>query len=235
MKSPLPKVLHRIGGRTMVDRVAGALEAAGVTDLVVVAGFGREAVEEEIHRHHPDTRIAVQEEQLGTGHAVMAAMPRVPAGAASLGVFSGDVPLLTPGTVWALAAEHAGRRAAATLLTAELDDPSGYGRVVRDGDGLVRRIVEEKDADREVLAIREINAGTYLFQREDLEEALADLKDDNAQGEYYLTDTVAWFRDRGRPVAAVKAPGDASEVLGVNTQEQLLDAERLLREREEGT
>lgn len=233
MNSPLPKVLHRVGGRTMVDRVAGVLERAGVPDLVVVVGFGREAVAADLERHHAGARIAIQEEQLGTGDAARAAMPRVPEGAESVGVFSGDTPLLTPETVWALTAEHRERAAAATLLTAELDDPAGYGRIVRDGEGLVERIVEEKDADREVFAIREINAGAYLFQRPDLEEALGALRSDNAQGEYYLTDTVSYFRERGRPVAALKASGDASEVLGVNTQEQLLHAEQILKEREE--
>ena len=232
MNSPLPKVLHRVGGRTMLDRVAGVLERAGVPDLVVVVGFGREAVAAEVQQHHPRARIAVQEEQLGTGHAVKAAMHRVPGAAKTVGVFSGDVPLLTPETVWDLARAQRERDAAAVLLTADLEDPSGYGRIVRDGEGLVERIVEEKDAHEEVLALREINAGSYLFERGALEEALGALRSDNAQGEYYLTDTVAYFRGRGRPVAAVKAPGDASEVLGVNTQEQLLEAERLLRERE---
>lgn len=219
----------------MVDRVAGVLTRAGVPDLVVVVGFGRDAVTGEVERYHPDARIAVQEEQLGTGHAVKAAMHRVPEGAETVGVFSGDTPLLTPRTVWALASGHRAREAAATLLTAELSDPSGYGRIVRDDEGLVERIVEEKDAEEDILAIREINAGAYLFGRSALEDALGALGRDNVQGEYYLTDSVSYLRERGRSVAAVKAPGEVSDVLGVNTPEQLLHAEQILRAREEGT
>jgi bifunctional UDP-N-acetylglucosamine pyrophosphorylase/glucosamine-1-phosphate N-acetyltransferase len=232
MESPLPKVLHRVGGRTMVDRVVAVLYEAGVAEVVVVIGFGREAVEAELLARHPAARIAVQEEQLGTGHAVRCALPLLPDDAAEVAVFSGDTPLLTPAVVAALTNEHRRRDAALTLLTAELDDPAGYGRVLRDSAGLVDRIVEEKDAEPAEKVVKEINAGAYLFAAADLRSALEEVDDDNAQREYYLTDTVDILRRRGRPVAAVVVSDDPATVLGVNDTRQLLEAEMLLRERE---
>jgi bifunctional UDP-N-acetylglucosamine pyrophosphorylase/glucosamine-1-phosphate N-acetyltransferase len=231
MKSPLPKVLHRVGGRTMVDRVLGTLRYAGVRHMVTVVGHGRQAVEEEIHTHHPDVAVAVQEEQLGTGHAVVCAFPHLPEGSAEVGVFSGDTPLLTVAVVHALTAEHRLKGASATLLTAELDDPSGYGRVIRGPDGLVAKIVEEKDATDEERLVTEINAGAYVFDAGALEAALDRVGTENAQGEYYLTDTVEVLRGQGRKVAALVAADDPAAVLGVNDVEQLMEAEALLMER----
>lgn len=232
MKSPLPKVLHRAGGRTMIDWVLTTLKRAGVGQIITVTGFGRESVEAELEERHPDSKIAIQWEQLGTGHAVQSALPLIPPDSLLVGVFSGDTPLLTPGIVHDLAFEHETRKADATILTAELSDPSGYGRVVRDGEEFVERIVEEKDADQEVLKISEINAGAYVYNRSALNESLAQVRNDNAQGEFYLTDTIGILRENGGRVAAYRAPGDASEVMGVNTVEQLVEADLLLRERE---
>lgn len=232
MKSPLPKVLHRVGGRTMVDRVVSMLKKAGSDRIIVVVGFGRDEVMGELEGRHPDVIVAVQEEQLGTGHAAQIALDSVSDSDRSVGIFSGDTPLLTAQTVWKLDREHRVRKAAATLLTAELEDPSGYGRIIRDSEGFVESIVEENDALQEELTIREINAGAYIFNREILSDSLAQLRNDNAQGEYYLTDTIAYLRSRGDRIAAVREPGNAAEVLGVNTVEQLLQAEILLSERE---
>lgn len=232
MKSPLPKVLHRAGGRTMVDWVLRTLKAAGIEQIITVVGFGRDAVVAELESQHPDSEIAVQEEQLGTGHAVQSALPLISPDAGTVGIFSGDTPLLSPQIVHDLTREHFVKEAYVTLLTAELIDPSGYGRIVRDGEGLVERIVEEKDAGPGELAIREINAGAYIFNRTALEESLVILRNDNAQGEFYLTDTITLIRAGSRQVAVFKAPGDATEVLGVNTVEQLIQADLLLRERE---
>jgi len=217
----------------MLDRVLGMLERAGIEDLVVVVGFGRAAVEAELAATHPRARIAIQEEQLGTGHAVRCALPLLSGGADAVGIFSGDTPLLRPATVRELAAEHRRRGAAATLLTAELEDPTGYGRVLRGPDGLVTRIVEQKDASPEELRVREINAGAYVYDLPALRESLVRLRDDNAQGEYYLTDTIGLLGAEGRPLAAVVAAGSAFEVLGVNTVEQLLQAEVVLHERQQ--
>lgn len=233
MNSPLPKVLHRVGGRTMLDRVVSTLRQAGAEQIVAVIGFGRQAVTAELEATHPGTLIAVQEEQLGTGHAVQTALPLLPHDARTIGIFSGDTPLLTPRIVGELAREHRERQPAVTLLTAELDDPSGYGRIMRTADGLVERIVEEKDADSETRAIREVNAGAYIYDRRALIDSLGQVSDENKQGEFYLTDTIDILTRQGAPVAALVATGDPSSVLGVNTVEQLLEAEMLLKEREE--
>jgi bifunctional UDP-N-acetylglucosamine pyrophosphorylase / glucosamine-1-phosphate N-acetyltransferase len=230
MQSSLPKVLHRVGARTMIDWVLDALAEAGCVRRIVVVGFGRRQVEQEVMRTHPEAETIVQSEQLGTGDAVRVALARVKPAEATVGVFSGDTPLLRPETVRALQRAHYRQRASATLLTAHLADPTGYGRVVRDRHGLVERIVEERDADPAVRRLHEINAGAYLYQYGDL----ARLRNDNAQGEYYLTDTIAWLCARGRPVAAVTAEGDGVEVLGVNTPRQLRLAEKLLTARRTG-
>ena len=228
MRSPLPKVLHRVGGRTMIDRVLDVLAEAGFSRRIVVVGFGRRQVEREIKHTHPGVERVRQDEPLGTGDAVRAALTVLGPGEETVGVFSGDTPLLRAETVRALRGEHLHRQAAATLLTAHLADPSGYGRVVRDHRGLVARVVEERDADQGVRSLREINAGAYLYRYPDLAEGVAQLRNDNVQGEYYLTDTIAWLCARGRPVAAVTADGDGVEVLGVNTPRQLRLAEQLL-------
>lgn len=216
----------------MLDRVVSVLETAGVERIIVVAGYGREAVAAELARHHPDARIAVQEEQLGTGHAVRTALPLISGDAATIGIFNGDAPLLTPEIVRALTAEHLAHGAAVTLLAAELEDPTGYGRIVRTPEGRVSGVVEEKDATPQIRAIREINAGSYVFAPEALAFALERVRNDNAQGEYYLTDTIRILCDDGRCVAAVTAREDPAAVLGVNTVEQLMEAEALLAERE---
>lgn len=231
MKSPLPKVLHRVGGRTMVDRVIATLTGAGVQHVVAVVGHGREAVEDEIHRHHPGVAVAVQDEQLGTGHAVACALSYVPPEAAEIGIFSGDTPLISGVVVRSLTSTHRLSGASATLLTAELDDPSGYGRVIRGTDGFVVRIVEERDATEEELLVREINSGAYMFAAEALRGALERVGTDNAQGECYLTDTIEVLREEGFPVAALVSADDPAAVLGVNDQRQLLEAEALLMER----
>ena len=228
MKSPLPKVLHRVGGRTMLDHVVTILESAGIDRIVVTVGFGREAVVEELRQRHPEASIAVQDDQLGTGHASQVALAVLPQGCDEVGIFSGDTPLLTADTIRALTREHRERSAAVTVLTAEIDDPAGYGRVVRDREGYLSRVVEEKDATEEERAIREINAGTYLFNREALTWALQGLNNDNAQGEYYLPDTISLLRRQGERVAACTASEAVEEVLGVNTIEQLLEAEHIL-------
>ncbi|MFC1627590.1 sugar phosphate nucleotidyltransferase [Gemmatimonadota bacterium] len=233
MKSSLPKVLHRVCGRTLIDHVVSTLENAGITRIVVTVGFGREAVVEELLEMHPEVSIVVQEEQLGTGHASQVALAAIPDECSEVGIFSGDTPLLAVTTIFALTREHRERSAAATILTAEIDDPAGYGRVIRDRDGYLSRVVEEKDANREERAIREINAGTYLFNREALSRALQGLTNDNAQGEYYLPDAISLLRRQGEQVAAYTAPEAVDEVLGVNTIEQLREAEQILLARGE--
>ncbi|HBT47449.1 MAG TPA: bifunctional UDP-N-acetylglucosamine diphosphorylase/glucosamine-1-phosphate N-acetyltransferase GlmU [Peptococcaceae bacterium] len=226
MRSDRPKVLHRVAGRSLVEHVLAAVEAAGITECVVVVGHGGEEVREELG---PGFRYAWQEKQLGTGHAL--AQARDPAGEGdTVLVLCGDTPLLRGETLARLVAEHRERGAAATLLTAAVEDPTGYGRVIRDGEGRVLRIVEEGDADAATRAVKEINSGTYCFAASLLWPALEELRPENAQGEYYLTDVIELFCRRGYPVHALLAP-DPEEVLGVNDRVQLARAGKILQRR----
>lgn len=234
MKSDLAKVLHPLDGRPLLDHVLAACEEAGVARAVVVVGSRREQVIAWLAARPKtamDVRHAVQAEQHGTGHALRCAFPVVDEGGAParLAVLCGDAPLLRPRTVRALFDLHRGRGAAATILTADLADPTGYGRVIRDATGAVEKIVEHKDATDAERAVREINSADYVFDTADVRSALAEVTADNQQGEYYLTDTIAILKERGRTVVACKAD-DPREVLGVNTIEQLAEAEVALAE-----
>lgn len=228
MRSPLPKVLHRVDGRPMLAWVLDAARAAGVARHVVVVGFGAAEVEAAVRA--PDVAFATQRERRGTGHAVMEARREIEGFAGTLLVLAGDTPLLTAATLTSLVAEHRARGAAATVLSARFPDPKGYGRIVRGPGGRVLRIVEELDASDAERALTEINTGTYAFQTPDLLGALGGLRADNAKGEYYLTDTIAILIAEGKRVEAFVAE-DYRETVGVNTREALAEAEALLRAR----
>lgn len=231
MKSPLPKVLHPLAGVPMVIHVVRAAREAGVPRPIVVVGHGREQVAAALEGQ--DVEIAVQAEQLGTGHAVMQAEPFLaPTGGANAEVLvlCGDAPLIRPQSLAVLLEEHRGRGRAATVMTAVPDEPGSLGRVVRDAAGGLERIVEVGDATPRELEIREINSGIYCFQLEPLRGALGRLGRDNAQRQYYLTDTMVILRAGGLRVGAWRVP-DANEVLGVNTPEELAAAERAWRAR----
>ncbi|MEI6502560.1 MAG: bifunctional UDP-N-acetylglucosamine diphosphorylase/glucosamine-1-phosphate N-acetyltransferase GlmU [Armatimonadota bacterium] len=228
MKSALAKPLHRVCGRTMIDHVLAYVRALEPAAVCVVLGVGRDAMEEALARE--SVQIALQQEQKGTGHAVMAAAEALADFEGDLLITCADIPLVRPETLRALLAEHHARGAAGTVLTALYDDPTGYGRLVRDEGGLVTGIVEHKDASESVRAIREINAGIYVFDGRKLFAALGRLKPDNAQGEYYLTDVIADFVAHGEPVAALPCD-DPEEVMGINNRVQLAQAETKARDR----
>ncbi len=228
MKSALAKPLHRVCGRTMMDHVLAYVAPLQPDVTAVVLGVGREMMEQALAGR--DVRLAVQREQLGTGHAVMAAAELFADFDGDLIVTCADIPLVRPETLQALLDEHRTRQAAATVMTAVYDDPTGYGRIVRDERGLVQAIVEHKDAPPEVRALKEINAGIYCFNARRLFEVLAELRPDNAQGEYYLTDVIGRFVAAGEPVAALVAE-DPEEVMGINDRVQLAQAEAKARQR----
>jgi len=231
MKSKRPKVLHEVAGRPMVRHVVDALRRAGAERIIVVVGHGADLVRAALA--DAGVEFVEQAEQLGTGHAVMQAAPALAGFSGSVVVTCGDAPLLRPETVAAVVAEHERVGAAATLLTAVLDDPTGYGRVIREGGagaGRVVRIVEEADATEEERRIREINSGTYCFRAPLLFAALQHIAPENAQGEYYLPDAVGVLARDGQLVQAVAAP-DPEEVLGVNNRVELARAEAVLRRR----
>lgn len=223
-RSDTAKVLHRAAGRSLLAHVMAALRPLELGQIVVVVGHQAEQVREEVAACGGATTV-IQHDQLGTGHAVQQALPALADGIDRVLVLPGDTPLLLPGT---LADLLDGARATATLLTTEVDDPTGYGRIVR-RDGGVGRIVEEADADADERAILEVNGGVYVFSRDVLAGVLAGLDADNAQGEHYLTDTVAALVDRGEKVEAVPAP--ASQLAGVNDRAQLAVAAAVLRQR----
>jgi bifunctional UDP-N-acetylglucosamine pyrophosphorylase / glucosamine-1-phosphate N-acetyltransferase len=234
MKSALPKVLHSAAGRPLLDRVldtaAALLSSVPAGRLVVVVGAGREAVESHVARKAPQAAVALQEPPRGTGDAVRAAVPCL-GDASRVVVLSGDVPLLRPGTVARLLAALDGRPdTPVAFLTAVLPDPSPYGRVLRDANGVVVAVVEERDATDDEKKIREVNAGVYAFDRPFLEAALARLEPTNAQGEYYLTDVLAMAVESGRPALGLPAD-DPDEMLGVNSRADLARVDARLRAR----
>ena len=223
MKSATPKHLHPLLGRRMVDWVIGAARDAGVTRIVVVASpESADAFE--------GVEVAVQREALGTGDAVRSAREVLADGGGDVLVLNGDVPALTPETVRALIETHTRERAAATVLAFEPDDPRAYGRIVRDAQGNLARIVEAADASPEELELREVNSGIYVFRAEKLWPVLDRLEPHNAQGELYVTDTLGLLVDDGERVA-VHAAETAWEVEGINTRVELAFVAAKLRDR----
>ena len=227
MKSKLPKVLHKVGGHPMLEHVMDAAEAAGCRDNVVVIGHGAELVRELVGDR---ARIALQAEQLGTGHAVLQAADTLKDFTGTVMILCGDTPLLEAEELEKFYAEHVKSGAAATVMSALMDDPFGYGRILRDANGDVAGIVEQKDASEEQKQIKEINTGNYCVEAPLLFEVLRTLGNDNAQGEYYLTDVLAKLRARGQKVGGV-ITADSEMIMGVNSRRQLAEAESVMRRR----
>ncbi len=229
MKSRKAKLLHRAGGRTLAEHVAGtALELAPRERVFAVTGYQAEQVEAALARF--GVGFIRQTEQKGTGHALLVCRERLEPLGGLLVVLYGDCPLLASGTLRRLVERQHRSEAAATVITTVLDDPTGYGRIVTDAGGNIRAIVEQKAATPEQLAIREINSGIYCFRADLLWKHLAGLKTDNPAGEYYLTDVVEIFRANGHAVATMRLD-DATEVLGINTRAELAAVDRVLRAR----
>ena len=231
MAVPMPKVLLTVAGKPLVVYVVEASLAAGVRQVVVVVGHGKDRVRDALAGYR--VTFAMQEEQLGTAHAVMQAMPNLRAGVGLVLTMSGDSPLVRAETIAGLTACHKGKANAATVLTARVPDPTGYGRIVRGAAGELMSIVEERDCDSRQRAIDEINSSIYCFQLGPLTGALEGVGKDNAQREYYLTDVIGILRSRGFRVGTLTAP-DWREVLGANNPEELsrLESVMAIRERE---
>lgn len=225
MKSDKPKVAHELLGKPLINWVVDAARGAGCDDVVVVTGHQSPVVEALI----PGERVVHQEQQLGTGHAVLSTNGAV-SRSGSVVVLSGDTPLISSETIRALIDARESAGAAVAVLTMHPDDPSGYGRIVRDEDGALVAIVEEKDADPAHRALGECNTGIYCFDGELLFEHLTELTTGNAQGEYYLTDMIGIFRSLGMGAIAVPTD-DADETLGVNSRMQLADITRRAQKR----
>jgi len=228
MKSGLAKVLHQVNGRPMVQWVISAVREAGVERVVLVIGHQREMVREALRDE--GVEFVVQAAQRGTAHAVLQAEAILRHFSGTVLVLCGDVPLLRARTIKDLLEFHHSSNALATVLTAELADPAGYGRIVRDPQGMVERIVEEKDASPQEKRIKEINSGLFCFQATALFPALREVRADNRQGEYYLTDLISILRGKNQRVAALLSPHQ-EEILGVNSPEQLSSVEKIMKER----
>ncbi len=227
MRSKMPKMLHPLCGLPMTAHVIRACRQAGVQRIVVVVGHEAEAVKAGLGN---EVEYVLQAQQKGTGDAVRAAQPLLGDWPGAILVLAGDVPLLPGATLSRLLQHHQQTGAAATLLTAFLDDPTGYGRVIRDSAQRVQRIVEHRDASEIERAIKEWNPSLYAFQSSALWSALADIQPVNAQGEFYLTDTIGLLSDRGAQLEAVAAE-DARDVLGVNNRVELAGCDAILRQR----
>lgn len=235
MKSTTPKVLHEICGRSLLGHVVSAARELAPEHLAVVVGHGREQVTAHLKELDPEATWAVQHEQLGTGHAVRTALRALAADGVRLAgttlVTCGDTPLLTGETLRRLAETHEVEGNAVTVLTAEVPDATGYGRIVREErGGAVRAIVEHKDATDSQRAIREINSGVFAFDSHLLADALGKLRTDNSQGEEYLTDVLGILREAGHRVGAALA-ADHREIVGINNRVQLAQARALLNQR----
>lgn len=225
MKSDLPKVLHQLGGRSLVERVLGSLSEIQPSRQLVIIGYQAESVKQALEAC-PGVEFVEQAEQLGTGHAVQQIIPYLKDFEGSLLVLNGDVPLLRPETIEQLLQTHEAHQNAATILTAHLPNPKGYGRVFCDGQNLVTQIVEDRDCTPAQKQNRRINAGVYCFRWADLAQVLPQLTASNDQQEYYLTDTVSLLS----PVMAVDVE-DYQEILGINDRKQLANAYSILQNR----
>ena len=230
MKSQVPKVLHPICGVSMLDHVLAAGRELDPAELIVVVGDRRREVMHHLAEHAPEARVVIQHRQGGTGHAVREVAEAVGLGEGTVVVTYGDTPLLRGQTLTALVREHHARQAAATALTTLMDDPTGYGRILRNERGAFLGIVEEVDATAEQKAVNEINSGVYAFEASLLTDSVKRLPTDNAKGEEYLTDVLGILRAEGHHVASVLLP-DCNEVCGVNDRVQLAHARRILNAR----
>lgn len=224
MKSKLPKVLHKVGGKEMLNHVIDISKKAGSTEVVAIVGHESELVKEKISK---DVHTVYQEEQLGTAHAVKCASSFINDGD-EIVVLCGDTPLVNSDTLKNLYDYHKKNNYYITVLSTEKEDPMGYGRIIRDGNGDLLRIVEEKDADDEQKKVREINSGIYCFDGKELKEALDEVNNDNAQGEYYLPDVIEIMRRKSLKVGAFKG-ATIEELMGVNSRVDLAKAEEIFR------
>ena len=234
MRSALPKPLHPVAGRAMVLRVIDALVEAKPDRVVVVVGHGADQVTEVVTNAMPDwaeVRTVLQSEQHGTGHAAAVGLSALDSALPeeTVLIVPGDTPVLRSSTIAALCRARHERGEAATILSSTSDDPTGYGRIVRDSNSRVLRIVEQRDASEDELAIREWNTGVYAIAREFLAPALERLDTNNSQAEYYLTDVVALLADAGHHIGTMIT--DPDEAHGVNDPDQLTEAEEILRRR----
>lgn len=227
MKSKLPKVLHKVVGVSMIEHVLDVVEGVDCTKKVVVIGHGADEVKKSIS--HRNAQFVLQSERLGTGHAVMQADEKIPEEGDVI-VLYGDTPLIKQDSINKFIKFHVNNNFCASVLTTEMYDPTGYGRIIRNDSGEVVAIVEERDTDAEQKLIKEINSGIYCFKAKELKRSLSKLDNKNSQGEYYLTDVIGILNNEEKKVGAFKIE-DSTEIMGVNSRRQLAQAEKLMKSR----
>ncbi|MFT8347728.1 bifunctional UDP-N-acetylglucosamine diphosphorylase/glucosamine-1-phosphate N-acetyltransferase GlmU [Clostridium saccharoperbutylacetonicum] len=227
IKSDLPKVLHKVCGKEMLKHVIDSIRSADIADIDVIIGKGADLVKE--RTEDKKVSYSLQAEQLGTGHAVKCALEFLKGKKGVVGIFAGDTPLIKQSTIEKLFNEHIENKNSATILSAMVDDPTGYGRIVRDENKEVLKIVEHKDCNEEELKINEMNSAIYCFDIELLVDALGKINNNNNQAEYYLTDVIEILKSNNKKVGAVIT--DFEETIGVNSRVQLAQAEEILRNR----
>lgn len=226
MKSKLPKVVHKVMGKCMVEHAITAAKEAGADEICVVVGHGADVVKSSIKE---DVTFVLQDKQLGTGHAVKCAREFIGKEGETMILF-GDTPLITGATLKRLVDMHRFTGNAITVLSAYIENPAGYGRIIRNLDGSFFKSVEHKDATEEERQCKEVNSGMYVFNSAELYDALDKITNDNAQGEYYLPDTLMIIKDKGLSVDAMSVE-DATEIEGVNSRVQLAHAEAVMKHR----
>lgn len=227
MKSSIPKVLHKVCGKEMVNHVIDVLRRADINDVNVIVGKGSEKVKESTKSRN--VSYSLQEKQLGTGHAVKCAKEFLMNKKGTVAIFTGDAPLITADTVKKLIAFHESNSYKGTMLTSIVNNPYGYGRVIRKDNGEVNKIVEHKDCSEEELNVKEINAGMYCFDIEALLNSIDKLSNNNAQGEYYLPDVIEILKSNDEKIGAISV--EFEETMGVNSRIQLADVEKIMRRR----
>ncbi len=230
MKSECPKVLHRVCGRPMVWHVIDAVQRAGISGIWAIVGYKADLVREEIGGLTAISGLVEQEKQLGTGHAVRTALEAISEKSELTLIVYGDTPLLRPGTLQKLVEHHVDCGNALSILTARLEDPKAYGRILRNENGNIVGIVEQKDATEEQRRIKEINTGIYCVNTQWLDDAVKDISNDNAQGEFYLTDIVGLIHDRRGKVGGFLVD-DVTEIEGVNDRIDLAFAQKIMEKR----
>ena len=227
MKQAYPKVLSKLADKELIIYVLDAVTKVETTEIILVVGYKGEDVKALITPMFPKVKFANQPEQLGTGHAVICARDQVLDSITDILVLCGDTPMISSNSLQALFDLHSKSEAEATILTADLDDPTGYGRIIRDSAGDVVGITEQADASDEVKKVKEINSGIYIFKRSALLDNLSKLKSDNNQGEYYLTDIIKILFNGKKKIAGLKIK-NPDEIIGINTIEQLSYLENLI-------
>jgi len=229
MKSEKAKVLHEINGSPMILHVVETAKQVVGNNIIVVVGYQADSVQTAL-KSHAEVKYALQEKQLGTGHAVKCALPCISDGTQHVIVLCGDVPLLMPETISAFFEEHAARQRSASVLAVKLENPFGYGRIIYNSLGQFNAIVEEADATEEQKKIKTINTGIYCFEKKFLIDSMQDIKTDNRQGEMYLTDLIKIGYRKSKNMGAVIAR-NPEEFIGVNSQEDLRTAQRIIERR----